>query len=227
MRPGSRRHAIWCYDHGLGGTTQVVHDIAAEMLNRNFYLLSNRGRVYANKTHHVRDGFTKVDGVLATEFVADTSEHRIGGIVGQHIKNKALLDSLAHLVGVERHPLVRVIGIDHAVGRQGLRLRRGRQRDKAQVRGVGHGLVHGQQNIITTDVVTVGHIHIDEDLAQSGGSLAMLGGMSLVHDHTVVAASQRRGLLHHLCQRREGLDGTRDDVTTTGQCRLESLGLRT
>src|SRR5699024_10648131 len=41
-----------------------------------------------------------------------------------------------------------------------------------------------------------------------------------------VAASQRRGLLHHLRQSRKSLDGTRDDVPTTRQCRLESLGLR-
>src|SRR5699024_6065693 len=116
MRPGSRRHAIRCYDHGLGSTTQVVHDVAVEMLDRDLHLLGNRGRVYTHKTHHVRDGFTKVDGVLATEFVADTGEHLVGGVVGQHIKDKAFLDGLAHFVGIERHPLGRIIGIDHAVG---------------------------------------------------------------------------------------------------------------
>src|SRR5699024_7483088 len=125
MRPGSRRHAIWCYDHGFGGTAQVVHDVAAEMFNRNFHLLSNRGRVYAHKTHHIGNGLTEVDGVLATEFVADTGEHLVGRVVRQHIKDKAFLDGLAHLVGVERYPLAWVVWIDHAVGGQGLRLRGG------------------------------------------------------------------------------------------------------
>src|SRR5699024_4878526 len=116
MRPRSRRHAIRCHDHGLGGSTQVVHDVAAEMLDCDLYLLSNRGRMYTHKTHHIGNGLTEVDGVLATEFVADASEHRIGRVVRQHIKDKAFLDGLAHLVSVECNSLVWVVWIDHAVG---------------------------------------------------------------------------------------------------------------
>src|SRR5699024_5959097 len=106
------------------------------MLDCDLYLLSNRGRVDTHKTNQISNGLTEVDGVLATEFVADASEHRIGRVIRQHIKDKAFLDGLTHLVSVERHPLAWVVWIDHAVGGQGLRLRRGRQRDKAQVRGV-------------------------------------------------------------------------------------------
>src|SRR5699024_5342988 len=119
MRPGSRRHAIWCYDHGFGGTAQVVHDVVAEMFYRNFYLRSNRGMVYAHETHHIGTGLTDVVGVHATDFVADTGEHLVGRVVLQHIKDKAFLDGLAHLVVVERYPLAWVVWIDHDVGGQG------------------------------------------------------------------------------------------------------------
>jgi len=166
------------------------------------------------QAHEPRDRHTGlVGGVLGVvgDGLADAPIRLVGGVVGQHIEDEALLDGLLHGVQVKRLRPAAVVGVGRAEQLQGLALRGRREGEERQVRlasaggdGARQGILGGRHALqYQAGVVGLGGREfllgggVREHLLEVAGGVAGLRGVGLIDDHRVAARRQPVDLVEH------------------------------
>src|SRR5690625_2055190 len=183
---------------------------------------------------HLSDCFTLDNRVSTTQVVPHFCEHVVGGVLLQNVQNESLFDSLSHRVGVKRHILARLIRVRDTELRESLLMRSGSQCYKTQVFRVSDSLIDADKEFISRESILLFLVNAKacQRLLHRGRSLTMLGRMSLIDNHRILAVTGDNkkvlGVLGFLFQSRcslhqsqERLNRTDDDLVTLIESALE------
>jgi len=212
--------------HRLGAAADLVARVGAEVLDHHLGLLGDVVGVQAHVAGERLGGLLFLDLGVVLGRLDEAVVGPVGGVVGEHVEDEALLDSLAHAVEVEGHGLT--VGAGAAEDLERLVLGRRRETEEGEVLLLAAG-GHGLDDLFFVVMKAIsrgllggllGDVDAGEHVLRLLGALAALRAVRLVDDHRVAALRQLADLLGdegELLQRR-------DDDRRAGLERLGELG---
>jgi hypothetical protein len=225
---------------GLGPPAEPAGGVRAEVLDDHLCLLRHGGVVRERVPGEQRVRLGGVHLALVRVLVHQLPVGVVRNVVAEGIEDEALLDGLAHRVGVEGD--VRggaVDGLQRTEEFEGLGLGGGGEREVGEVRslaalqgladelgvGGGRGRLLGCPGLVGVRV----QAQFAQGRAYGGGRVAGLRGVRFVHDDREVAALELGGVAAQVVDEgREGVQRDRDDLPgLAGEGFRQLVGLRT